>query len=125
MKKPTIMLQTSLNFSQVLYKALEFHLPEGAIIIDPTPGEKHSWKYYLGEAGKKNQFHPLVRFEIQYIPDNIENYKKTREYVKQNGSADGIFFDPPYIFGLKNNQARDSRERDYGGYIIVLTVSKS
>jgi len=35
--KPFIALQTGINFSQTFYKTLEYHLHEGAAIIDPTP----------------------------------------------------------------------------------------
>jgi len=113
MKKPFVTLQTTLTFSQTLQRVLEFHLSEGATIIDPTPGEKHSWKYYLKEASKPS-FLPLMKFNIIFIEDDISNFTKTRTFVRKNNQVDAIFFDPPYIFGHKKKQ--DPRREDYGGY---------
>lgn len=111
--KPFVALQTGINFSQTFYKTLEYHLHEGAAIIDPTPGEKHSWNYYLTEM-QKPSFLPLMKFDIAFIKDDISNFLKTKKHVSKKGPADAIFFDPPYIFGHK--QKKDSRCKDYGGY---------
>lgn len=117
MVKPMITLQTSLNFSQTLYKVLEFHLPERASIIDPTPGEKHSWKYYLTER-KKPSLIPLKEFNIIFIEDDILSFDKTIKYVEEEGKVDSIFFDPPYIFGKEGTGCDwgDVRREDYGEY---------
>ncbi len=111
--KPIVSLQTTLNFSQTLCRVLEFHLPEGGTIIDPTPGKKHSWEYYLKEINKPG-FFPPVKFDIHFIEDNIMEFSKTWEFVEKHGQVDAIFFDPPYIFGHK--QSEDVRREDYGGY---------
>lgn len=113
MKRPIVGLQTKINFSQTLQRVLEFHLPAGAVIVDPTPGEKHSWKYSQRES-RRGGFFPPAKFEVVYLPDDISNFRKTKEYAKENSPADAVFFDPPYIFGYK--QSEDVRREDYGGY---------
>jgi len=102
-----------LNFSQTLHKVLEFHLFENATIIDPTPGKKYSWQYYLKET-KKPSLIPITKFNIAFIDDNILSFEKTEDYVRKHGRVDAIFFDPPYIFGSKKGP--DVRREDYGEY---------
>lgn len=111
-KKPILALQTGLRFAQVFLQVLEFHLFEGAEIIDPTPGEKYSWEEYEQKKGKG--FFPPMNFNIHFIPDDITTFLKTKAHVKENGPADAIFFDPPYIFGSKKGP--DVRRKDYGEY---------
>lgn len=112
-----VQLQVSQPFDKVLYQVLSFHLPEGATILDPTPGEKYSWKYYLKET-KKSSFFPLKKFNIHFIPDDIDNFNLTTAHVKEKGAADAVFFDPPYIFGAigQGRAWGDDRQEDYGGY---------
>jgi hypothetical protein len=117
MKRPMVTLQTRLRFSQVLPLVLEFHLFKGAEIIDPTPGEKYSWEEYERRKGKG--FFPPMNFNIHFIPDDIDNFNFTADYVKRNGPTDAIFFDPPYIFHSKKkgqDVRKDDRGDDYGGY---------
>lgn len=111
--KPMVALQTKMNFSQTLYKVMEFHLFENATIIDPAPGEKHSWNYYLTHY-EKESFFPITKFSPVFINDDITSFEKTAQYVEEHGPVDAIFFDPPYIFGHK--QSRDVRREDYGDY---------
>ncbi len=111
--KPFVSLQTHMRFSQTFLRVLEYHLPEGAEIIDPTPGEKHSWKYYLREI-QRCGFFPPKKFTIHFIRDDISSFGETLKHVKKNGPADAVFFDPPYIFG--HTQSEDVRREDYGGY---------
>jgi hypothetical protein len=111
--KPVLALQSTMNFSQTLQRVLEFHLFEGASIIDPTPGEKHSWQYYLTES-RRSSFFPPMKFHIRFIKDNIMDFALTQENVRKFGTVDAIFFDPPYIFG--NAQGSDERKEDYGEY---------
>ena len=113
MKRPILGVQMSVNFSQALQMILEFHLFPGAEIIDPTPGEKHSWKYYLAEI-KKSSFFPPMKFNISFIKDNIALFTETKKHIKEKGAADAIFYDPPYIFGTKTGT--DIRREDYGEY---------
>ncbi len=120
--KPFVALQSATSFSQTLQRALEFHLPEGASIIDPTPGEKHSWEYYLKETERPG-FFPPVKFNLRFIEDDITSFFDTRTHVRDNGPANAIFFDPPYIFGYK--QSRDPRREDYGGYHYTFEKVKS
>jgi len=109
--EPIVALQTKLNFSQVLYRALDFHLPDCSIILDPTPGEKHSWKYYLTTAGGGALF-PLKEFCLVFVDDNLLTFDKSRQFNFEK--LDAAFVDPPYIFGHK--QSGDTRREDYGGY---------
>lgn len=111
--KPIVTLQTKITFSQTLQKAMAFHLFEGAVIIDPTPGEKHSWSYYLKEHDKKG-FFPIMKLNPVFIEDDIATFHKTAQYVNQTTRVDAIFFDPPYIFG--HGQSKDARRQDYGDY---------
>ena len=113
MGKPFVSLQTQIPFSQALQRVLEFHLLKGASIIDPTPGEKHSWRYYLSEV-KNPSFFPVKKFNITFIDDDISNFNKTKLHVDNQGVVDAMFFDPPYIFGYEENKG--SRQGDYGGY---------
>lgn len=112
MKKPIVALQTKMNFSQTLQRVMEFHLFENATIIDPTPGEKHSWWYYLSHH--KGGFFPAMKFCPVFIDDDIITFEKAAQYVAEHGPVDALFFDPPYIFGHK--QSRDVRREDYGDY---------
>jgi len=111
--KPITALQTKINFSQTLQRILEFHLFEGASIIDPTPGEKYSWQYYLKEQ-RKSGFFPQMKFNLHFIDDDIHHFANTENHVQEYGKADAIFFDPPYIFGSAWGQ--DVRRGDYGEY---------
>jgi hypothetical protein len=115
--KPVLALQSTMNFSQTLQRVLEFHLFEGASIIDPTPGERHSWQYYLTES-KRSPFFPPMQFDIRFIKDDIMDFALTKESVREFGMADAIFFDPPYIFGTIGQGVAwgDNRQEDYGGY---------
>lgn len=112
-KRPVVALQTSIEFSRALQMILEFHLFEEAVIIDPTPGNKHSWRFYLTELDKHQFFSPK-KFDIQFIPDDITTFQKTKEYVEENGPADAVYYDPPYLFGASGT--KDYRTKDYGGY---------
>jgi hypothetical protein len=56
-KKPIVALQTGLRFAQVLLQVLEFHLFEGAEIIDPTPG-KNIHGRNMSRKKEKVSFHP-------------------------------------------------------------------
>ncbi len=112
-KKPIVSLQLKMSFSQTLQRVLEYHLVEGATIIDPTPGERYSWQYYLTEV-EKPSFFPPMRFDVHFIPDDISTFALTRQHVSEHGKADAVFFDPPYIFGCK--RAPDVRREDYGDY---------
>ncbi len=116
--RPFVSMQ-KLPFSPAFYKILAFHLPEGAVILDPTPGEKYSWEYYL--AKKKHahfDFFPLKDFQIHFIKDDILNFRKTKEIVRKEGKADAVFFDPPYIWGNSGEGCAwgDVRREDYGKY---------
>jgi len=111
--KPIVSFQANLPFDKVLYKALAFHLSEGDTILDPTPGKKHSWRYYLKESEKAG-FFPLKKFNILYVKDDISNFKQSAKIVKK--PVDAVFFDPPYIFGHRISASTDPREEDWGGY---------
>lgn len=113
MKKPMVTLQTKISFSQTLQRVLEFHLDEGATIVDPTPGKKHSWQYYLKEI-KKPSLLPISNFNVVFIEDDITSFALTTGWANIAGPADAIFYDPPYIFGT--SQEQDSRVHDYGNY---------
>jgi len=126
-KRPIVALQSSIEFSRALQMILEFHLFEGAVIIDPTPGNKHSWKFYLTELDKR-QFFPPKKFDIQFIPDDITTFQKTKEYVEENGPADAVYYDPPYLFDVsrtKNYSTKDRRVKDYGGYHYTFDEVKN
>lgn len=112
-RSPIVTLQTKLSFSQVLQNVLEFHLPENATIIDPTPGKLYSWEYYMREL-RKRQLFPRKQFDLIFIQDDISNFQKTKEHTQGKGLVDALFFDPPYIFG--NKAGPDVRREDYGGY---------
>jgi len=121
-KRPIVALQTSVEFSRALQMILEFHLFEEAVIIDPTPGNKHSWKFYLTELDKHRFLSPK-KFDIQFIPDDITTFQKTKEYVEENGPADAMYYDPPYLFGASGT--KDYRTKDYGGYHYTFDEVKN
>ena len=127
-KRPIVSLQTSIEFSRALQMILEFHLFEGAVIIDPTPGNKHSWRFYLTELDKR-QFFPPKKFDIQFIPDDITTFQKTKEYVEENGPADAVYYDPPYMFGVSRTKdysgMKGCRAKDYGGYHYTFDEVKN
>ena len=121
-KRPIVALQTSIEFSRALQMILEFHLFEEAVIIDPTPGNKHSWRFYLTELDKHQFFSPK-KFDIQFIPDDITTFQKTKEYVEENGPADAVYYDPPYLFGASGT--KDYRTKDYGAYHYTFDEVKN
>lgn len=87
---------------------LDYHLQDGATILDPTPGERHSWKKY-DENIKYNN--------IKFFKDkeyNITNTTCPINTLKLKTEFDGIFFDPPYMFWGK--ATKDKRETEYGTY---------
>ncbi len=119
MKKPFVSLQTQLNFSQVFFRVLEYHLAEHATILDPTPGEKHSWQYYLTEMEMADvAFFPITKFNPIYINDDISNFDLSKQHVQEHGKVDAVFYDPPYIFGHK--RSTDVRREDYGDYHYTM-----
>lgn len=123
-KRPIVALQSSIEFSRALQMILEFHLFEEAVIIDPTPGNKHSWKFYLTELELDNhQFFSPKKFDIQFIPDDITTFQKTKEYIEENGPADAVYYDPPYLFG--SSGTKDYRTKDYGGYHYTFDEVKN
>ena len=84
MKKPMVTLQTKISFSQTLQRVLEFHLDEGATIVDPTPGKKHSWQYYLKEI-KKPSLLPISNFNVVFIEDDITSFALTTGWANKPG----------------------------------------
>lgn len=116
-KHPLVTLQTKNTFPTMLYRILEFHLPENSTIIDPTPGKLHSWQFYLQES-KRKQFFPPPMYNLVPIPDDITTFLNTAEWVENKGVSDAIFFDPPYVFGSPRGD--DVRREDYGGYTYTF-----
>lgn len=97
-------------FPKALYMVLDFHLQEGATILDPTCGNKYSWE----DVFKKRNEHCFFPTKEMII---------THHDIKQGGKFsqlpykkefDACFFDPPYIWGVMGS--KDKRKTDYGEY---------
>jgi hypothetical protein len=102
--KPFLALQNK-PFPQVFSQILDYHLEDNSKILDPTPGEGHSWEWYNNK--KENGFFKTKKYSIIISLLDIKD-------IPINGKFDGIFFDPPFIFGL--DKTKDKRDDDYGKY---------
>lgn len=108
--KPIYQLSNVPKFDKVLAEVLYFHLKPGSSILDPTFGFGHSWRHYdkIQKGLLKNPFRikyhdSLIGMAIRHLPKIYKN------------EFDGIFFDPPYIWGSIND-APNNRAEDYGKY---------
>jgi len=107
--KPILSFQNQ-PFPQVFKMVLDFHLQEGATILDTTPGMRYSWKKYEQNIKYNDiQFFKEKEYNISYLYTPIEKLFDLPMIF------DALFFDPPYIFGTKG-KTTDPREEDYGAY---------
>ena len=112
--KPLLGLQR-LRFSEAFYRILDFHLEEGAKILDPTCGEKVSWATYFKEINKLKGLDPKFDAKKYIITFNDPKFSGQRfEELVFNKEFDAIYFDPPYIFDV--SKSTDVDEEKYGGY---------
>lgn len=113
MKRPLTNLITKQAFPEAFLSILDFHLDDNSIIFDPTYGEGHSWKAYdnriIRETLLDSQHYQVITYS-----ENLYHLSSKLEVDGNIVKPDAIFFDPPYIFGLK--QSKDKRQVDYGEY---------
>mgnify|MGYP001612549367 FL=1 len=96
-------------FSAAFREVLDFHLSDGAKILDPTPGKGYSWQQYRQDC-EENAYILFPR--KQYSIHQDESFFTTSTPLQSK--YDAVYFDPPYFFGL--GQTSDPREKDYGNY---------
>ena len=119
--KRSIPLSAADKFFPVrLVEILDFYLHgDDFRILDPTCGDKLSWRYYFDLHRRKNEgfFCSCFSYEV-YFSDIKRGEFQDEVILLQDLNFDflfdAIFFDPPYIFGNKNTE--DVRELQYGGY---------
>ena len=121
----------NMSFPIKFVEILNFHLPaDGKIILDPTCGDKHSWKHYFNLQEQKGFFKMHQQYEIVFSDIKKMPNQNTNDFLdlKFDFLFDAIFFDPPYIFGGKQNN--DPLEKNYGGYDgtyedLIETIEKA
>lgn len=105
-------LSSKSTFAQIFTRIITFHLNDGDKVWDPTAGVGHSWEDY--EHQRKHPgfgFCPIPKLCI--ISTDIKTGHNLLN-ATFNHEFDACFFDPPYIWGLKNTT--DKRSNDYGEY---------
>ena len=109
MSRPLLSL-LHMPFPKALYMVLDFHLQEGAAILDPTCGNKHSWEDVFKKR-KESSFFPAKQIKITHHDIKQQEDFSQLAYKKE---FDACFFDPPYIWGV--DSSKDKRAVDYGEY---------
>lgn len=112
--KPLLGLQR-MNFADVFFKVLDYHLEEGAKILDPTCGVQVSWQMYHALVRRDRLTPGFVSPKKYNILFNDPKCGGRRfEELVFKKEFDAIYFDPPYIFDVDNSKDQD--EEKYGGY---------
>ena len=106
------------SLSRFFHEILTFHVPPGkkARILDPTCGKRYLWKYFLlrkffTNKTLLNNYKEVVFSDIKDFGYNIVSDINDLHFDRE---FDGIVYDSPYFFGVKDSD--DPRKNDYTGY---------